>query len=236
MVASCGRIGRSLNHYAEWTTCLEATEWPAHLHRFNKLAITMALDRPAFRFLGTLNAPDAVSINNMLYSLVNFLQVSEELETMTVTVTGEREELDDKTFTKMLWPLTKLAKHVKGAPSVTGAPAAVVATLQERCKVARTEKTVDFVARYRSLEQRMEAYENLAAEVGFETPARSAIWRFGEIVKAVAKDSRLVTGAWEAERLRAMRRVESALDGAEGKALVAAVEERLKQLEQQGRK
>ncbi|KAI7256087.1 hypothetical protein KC319_g4071 [Hortaea werneckii] len=175
--------GRALHRELVSTTCLEGCGWPGHLRRMGRLRVVV---RMAF---ATTNAGAmaemARKVDNILYSLVNFLAGSSGgAQGIEIVLQQEHESgavaglnLEGSLLARMLWPLSKCRAHqpprgvslvgfaaASSSSSTTAAAAAAAAArlLFEQKITGRPIHNVNLIEKYWDFEQGVKAFFGLS--------------------------------------------------------------------------
>ncbi|KAI6797103.1 hypothetical protein KC363_g7745 [Hortaea werneckii] len=127
---------RTLHRELVSTTCLEGCGWPRHLRRMGRLRVVVRMAPASGNTTGGAGVTIkemARKVNNILYSLVNFLAGSSGgAQGIEIVLQQEHEsgvaaglDLDGPLLARMLWPLSKCrAHHPPRGVSLVGFPAA----------------------------------------------------------------------------------------------------------------
>ncbi|KAI6825888.1 hypothetical protein KC332_g9833 [Hortaea werneckii] len=128
--------GRTLHRELVSTMCLEGCGWPGHLRRMGRLRVVVRMAPAGANTTGGAGVSMkemARKVNNILYSLVNFLAGSPGgAQGIEIVLQQEHESgavatlnLDRPLLARMLWPLSKCsAHHPPRGVSLVGFPAA----------------------------------------------------------------------------------------------------------------
>ncbi|KAK5119236.1 hypothetical protein LTR85_007850 [Meristemomyces frigidus] len=153
-------VGKSLKREMADSACLEYVGWPAHLRRFERVAIVIGVATVPGAGKKELTLA-AKCINILLYSLVSDLKGSEKLEALDLRVQGALGDIidgRDALHVRVLWPLTKLDGRTI-AITIDGAPAAVPKQLLTQGEtVGSSVRPGTLIERYWQLEEMVKRY------------------------------------------------------------------------------
>ncbi|KAI7497154.1 hypothetical protein KC367_g6120 [Hortaea werneckii] len=183
--------GRTLHRELVSTTCLEGCGWPRHLRRMGRLRVVVRMAPASGNTTGGAGVSIkemARKVNNILYSLVNFLAGSSGgAQGIEIVLQQEHESgvaaglnLDGPLLARMLWPLSKCRAHqppravslvgfsaASSSSSSTTATAAVAAAaaarlLFEQKITGRPLHNVNLIEKYWTFEQGVKTHFGLS--------------------------------------------------------------------------
>ncbi|GAB1725766.1 hypothetical protein NU195Hw_g4922t1 [Hortaea werneckii] len=216
--------GRTLHRELVSTTCLEGCGWPGHLRRMGRLRVVVRMA------LATTNAGAmagmARKVNNILYSLVNFLAGSSGGAQGIEIVLQQQSEsgaiaglkLEGPLVARMLWPLSKCRAHqpprgvslvgLTAATSSSTAAATAARLLLEQKITGRPIHNVNLIEKYWDFEQGVKAFfglsrgDSMAAAVVSER--QQHVSRAATRLENKALEEGWVDAVWEEELIRAL--------------------------------
>ncbi|RMY98338.1 hypothetical protein D0864_04422 [Hortaea werneckii] len=217
--------GRTLHRELVSTTCLEGCGWPGHLRRMGRLRVVVRMA------LATTNAGAmaamARKVNNILYSLVNFLAGSSGgAQGIELVLQQEHEsgavaglKLEAPLFARMLWPLSKCRAHqpprgvgLVGLTAATSSSTAAAATaarlLFEQKITGRPIHNVNLIEKYWDFEQGVKAFFGLSRG---DSPVAAVVSQQQHHISMAATrlenmalEEGWVDAVWEEELIRAL--------------------------------
>ncbi|KAI7164833.1 hypothetical protein KC349_g460 [Hortaea werneckii] len=220
--------GRTLHRELVSTICLEGCGWPGHLRRMGRLRVVVRMAPAATNATGgaagSVKEMMARKVNNVLYSLVNFLAGSsggaqgieivlqQELESEAVTSLY----LDGPLLARMLWPLSKIRAQqplrkvslVGFTAAPTAAATAAARLLFEQKITGRPIHNVNLIEKYWNFEQGVKAFfglsrgDSMAAAVVSQQQQDLSI--AATQLETMALEEGWVDAVWEERLIRAL--------------------------------
>ncbi|KAI7482045.1 hypothetical protein D0860_05308 [Hortaea werneckii] len=222
--------GRTLYRELVSTTCLEGCGWPRHLRRMGRLRVVVRMAPAATNVTGGTGISMKVmarKVNNILYSLVNFLAGSSGgAQGIEVVLQQENESgalaglnLEGPLLARMLWPLSKCRAHqpprgvsLVGLTAATSSSTAAAATaarlLFEQKITGRPIHNVNLIEKYWDFEQGVKAFfglsrgDSMAAAV--VSQQQQHISMAATRLENMALEEGWVDAVWEEELIRAL--------------------------------
>ncbi|KAI7195350.1 hypothetical protein D0869_02981 [Hortaea werneckii] len=222
-------VGRTLRRELVSTTCLEGCGWPGHLRRMGRLKVVVSMTP------GTTSATGGAAgsmkemarkVNNILYSLVNFLAGSSGgVQGVEIVLQQELESgvlaglnLDGPLLARMLWPLSKfraqqplrkvtLVGLTAASSSTTTATAAARLSFEQKI-TGRPIHNVNLIEKYWNFEQGVKAFFGLSRGDSMATAMVSQQQQHLSIaatqLETMALEEGWVDAVWEEGLIRAL--------------------------------
>ncbi|KAI7223732.1 hypothetical protein KC333_g349 [Hortaea werneckii] len=220
--------GRTLHRELVSTTCLEGCGWPTHLRRMARLRVVVRMAPATTSATGSAAGSMkemARKVNNILYSLVNFLAGSLGGQVIEIVLQQELESgavtglnLDGPLLARMLWPLSKCRAQqplrkvslagFTAASSPTTASATAARLLFEQKITGRPIHNVNLIEKYWIFEQGVKAFfglsrgDNMAAAVVSQQQQHLSM--AATQLETMALEEGWVDAVWEEGLIRAL--------------------------------
>ncbi|KAI6910120.1 hypothetical protein KC318_g3480 [Hortaea werneckii] len=221
--------GRTLHRELVSTTCLEGCGWPEHLRRMGRLRVIIRMTPGTTSTAGGAGVSMkemARKVNNVLYSLVNFLAGSlEGAQGIEIVLQQELESgavaglnLDGPLLARMLWPLSKFRAQqplrkvslvgFHAASSSITASATAARLLFEQKITGRPIHNVNLIEKYWVFEQGVKAFFGLSRGDGMTAAVVSQQQQHLSLaatqLEMMALEEGWVDAVWEERLIRAL--------------------------------